>query len=78
MIQNNCVRIILKKKSYIRISDLHNLANKETIESRFKKLNSSYFSRGLINKNPIILELINDYINIICILTIFGDIPEMT
>jgi len=63
VIQNNCLRIILKKNSYTRISDLHNLANIETIESRFKKLNSSYFRRGLINKNPIILELINDYIN---------------
>lgn len=63
VIQNNCLRIIFKKNSYTRISDLHELAKIETIESRFKKLNSIYFRRGLISKNPIILELINEYIN---------------
>jgi hypothetical protein len=75
IIQNNSLRIILKKNSHTRISELHKLANIDTIESRLRKLNSSYFRRGLINKNPIILELINEYINFSAARTVKKETP---
>lgn len=66
IIQNNCLRIILKKPFlYTRIDDLHKEAGIEKIEARFSKLNSTYFSYAILNKNPLISKMCKEYISFV-------------
>jgi hypothetical protein len=64
IIQNSALRIILKKPIFTRtrISDLHQEANIELIKERFDKLRFKYIKKTIDNNNPIIKEVINEYI----------------
>ena len=64
IIQNNVLRIILKKPimTKTKINDLHQEAKIELIKDRFDKLRFRYIKKARDNNNPIIKELINEYI----------------
>ena len=65
IIQNNALRIILKKPliTRTRIESLHEEAKIEMLEVRLLKLRNRYIHKALTNSNPIMKELINDFIN---------------
>jgi len=65
VIQNNALRIILKKPKLTktRIVDLHLESKLETLEERFLKLRRRYVQKAIINSNPVILELIDEFKN---------------
>ena len=63
LIQNNSLRIILHKPLHTPITDLHRLAKLDTIESRFNKLNRKFILKNLVNKNPLVCELIYEFLN---------------
>ena len=62
-IQNNALRIILKKPliTKTKITDLHKEANIELLTNRFKKLRDRYLNKALTSKNPIITDVYNEY-----------------
>ena len=64
-IQNNALRIILNKKRTDKISiiELHELVDIETIDARLQKLRVEYLYKALSSNNPLITEIVNDYIN---------------
>ena len=64
VIQNNALRIILKKPILTRtkISDLHKEANIDMIKDRFNKLRNRYVKKAIENNNPTIRELISEYL----------------
>ena len=61
VIQNNALRIILKKSLIDKcsIDDLHSLCDIEMVESRMRKLNEKYFTKA--NANPLVEHLVEDY-----------------
>ena len=65
IIQNNALRIILKKPliTRTRIESLHQEANIEMLDVRLLKLRNRYIHKAVTNYNPIMKELINDFIN---------------
>jgi len=65
VIQNNALRIILNKPKLTktRIVDLHLESKLETLEERFLKLRRRYVQKAIINSNPVIVELIDEYKN---------------
>jgi len=65
VIQNNPLRAILKKPKIIKpkIIDLHIETKLETLDERFLKLRRRYVQKAIINNNPVILELIEEYKN---------------
>lgn len=63
IIQNNSLRIIFHKPIQTPISELHKIAKIDTIEMRFKKLNSRYIFKNLINQNPLFCELVSEFLN---------------
>ncbi len=65
VIQNNALRAILKKPKIIKpkIIDLHTEAKLETLDERFLKLRRRYVQKAIVNNNPVILELIEEYKN---------------
>ena len=65
IIQNNALRIILKKPliTRTRIESLHEEAKIEMLEVRLLKLRNRYIHKALTNSNSIMKELINDFIN---------------
>jgi hypothetical protein len=60
VIQNNALRAILKKP---KIIDLHTEAKLETLNEMSLKLRRRYVQKAIINNNPVILELIEEYKN---------------
>jgi len=46
-----------------KIIDLHTEAKLETLDERFLKLRRRYVQKAIINNNPVILELIEEYKN---------------
>ena len=63
LIQNNSLRLIFHKPLHTPIIDLHKLANLDTIESRFNKLNSKFIFKNLVNKNPLVCEVVSEFLN---------------
>jgi len=55
----------LKKPKIIKpkIIDLHTEAKLETLDERFLKLRRRYVQKAIINNDPVILELIEEYKN---------------
>ena len=64
IIQNNALRIIFKKPLITRttINWLHDRANLIRIEVRMINLRKRYIFKAIDNKNPLILDLIEDYL----------------
>ena len=64
IIQNNALRIIFKKPLITRttINWLHDRANLIRIEVRMINLRKRYIFKAIDNKNPLIVELIEDYL----------------
>ena len=60
IIQNNCIRSILKIEK-ISIKRLHEIIEIEVLESRFFELGTRYVISTLETRNPLIMELINEY-----------------
>ena len=48
---------------YLKILDLNWEANLETLETRFLKLRRRYVQKAIINNNPVILELVEEFKN---------------
>ena len=65
IIQNNALRIIFKKPLITRttIDWLHEKAKLIRIETRMINLRKRYIYKAVENKNPMILELIYEYLN---------------
>jgi len=65
IIQNNALRIIFKKPLTTRttIDWLHEKAKLIRIETRMINLRKRYIYKAVENKNPMILELIYEYLN---------------
>ena len=65
VIQNNALRTILKKPLLTRTSiiDLHKSAKIEMLKVRFETLSTRYVQKAMVNKNPIITELIEEFKN---------------
>ena len=62
-IQNNILRIILKKKwDEMTTDELRDRAKLSTIESRLKTLSNKYYSQAIATENPLINILIEDFI----------------
>ena len=63
--QNNCLRIIYRihydPDNLVSNTTLHKNANLETIAERACFINSRYKFQCLLNNNPIIVDLINDF-----------------
>ena len=63
--QNNCLRIIYRihydPDNLVSNSTLHKNANLETIYERACFINNRYKFQCLLNNNPIIVDLINDF-----------------
>lgn len=60
-IQTSALRIIFKKSKTFGNKNLLTLANEVPLETRLNELKNSYLDKAKANKNPIILDLINDY-----------------
>jgi hypothetical protein len=65
IIQNNALRIIFKKPLITRttIDWLHEKAKLIRIETRMINLRKRYIYKAVENKNPMILDLIYEYLN---------------
>ena len=63
VIQNNALRIIVKKPLITRTSilELHNSTKVEMLKIRFEKLRGRYVQKAIINNNPIITELCDEF-----------------
>jgi hypothetical protein len=62
IIQNNALRICLKKPRDTPIIELHQQARITKIQDRLFELAVKYLVKGVVNFNPIIIETIRDYI----------------
>ena len=60
-IQDCALRIIFKKKFDFDTSNLHSLANLETLDSRSKQFISNYFTSACANSNPLIEDLLVEF-----------------
>jgi hypothetical protein len=62
-IQNSALRIILRKPimTKTRISELHVISNLEYIKERFYSLSQRYITKAIVNKNPMIAQVIEEY-----------------
>jgi hypothetical protein len=65
VIENNALRSICRKRRVdrVRISDLHEMASVESLETRLQKLRKEYFRINLINNNELVVELGLDHVN---------------
>jgi len=63
IIQNSALRIILRKPimTKTRISELHEISKLEYIKERFYSLNQRYITKAIVNKNPMIAQVIEEY-----------------
>ena len=62
-IQNSCLKIIHHKPTFFSTIEIHKLSNLCTLETRFENLNSKFFSRCIVNNNPLIKDLAIEYLN---------------
>ena len=62
-IQNGAVRLIFhrSKTEHLSTETLCNLSNLITVETRMEALNARYFSKAISNRNPLVIEMIEDY-----------------
>lgn len=62
-IQNSAIRTIFHLSRRTSVNELHRVARLETIEARLKRLNRTYVVRGLAFKNPIVIDLVKEFLN---------------
>ena len=62
-IQNNALRIIFRKKYDFDANILHESAKIDNLASRSKKLLENYINNATTNKNPLFIDLKNEYIS---------------
>ena len=62
-IHNNAFRLIFHKLKDTRLSILHSLAKVDYVQDRFKKLSLRFILKAIYNKNPIILDSLNEFTN---------------
>ena len=62
-IQNNCLRIIYKKKTNFNINTLHEWGDLDTLKNRAEEMKKKYLNEAEKNNNPLIHDLIEEYPN---------------
>jgi hypothetical protein len=61
LIQNNALRVILRKRRDTSIKSLHQLANTEMVKDRLHKLCKSCFEKCITNENPLFLDCFKEF-----------------
>ena len=61
VIQNSAMRTIFNKKREFGTKNLLKLAGVDSIRSRMDQINNSYLEKCILQKNPIIVDLIENY-----------------
>ena len=61
VIQNSALRAIFKKKREFGNKNLLKLAKIESVKARMDKLNNEYLLKSLKNKNPLIMDMVQNY-----------------
>ena len=64
-IQNNCLRIIYKKKTTFNINTLHELAELDILKVRAEEMKKKILNEAEKNNNPLIHDLLEEYPNYI-------------